>query len=324
MKVSLITTVLNAGDHVGAFLTSVAAQTRAPDEVVIVDGGSTDGTLDVLRAAEGVTVFDEPGANIARGRNLALAHASHEVIAVADADCGYGETWLEELLRPLEAGADVAMGWYEPIVETFYEVCLASVNLPLSPDEVDPAAFMPSARSVAFRREAIEAVGGYPEWLAIGEDMWVNHRWRERGFDLRFAPAAVARWRVRPTMTATWRQYFRYARGDGQAGMYPERHALRYGVYAGLTAALASRRTWPKLLAAAGGVAYALEPARRAWHRLEDPGERALASAVVPALMAWIDTAKIAGYAAGLLDRSRGGRPRAGVGTDPRRPRVAG
>jgi glycosyltransferase involved in cell wall biosynthesis len=324
MKVSLIATVLNAGDHVGGFLASVATQTRAPDEVVIVDGGSTDGTLEILRSADGVTVIGEPGANIARGRNLALAHASHDVIAVADADCGYGETWLEELLRPLEDGADVAMGWYEPIVETFYEACLASVNLPLSPDEVDPASFMPSARSVAFRREAIEAVGGYPEWLAIGEDMWVNHRWRERRFDLRFAPAAVARWRVRPTMTATWRQYFRYARGDGQAGMYPERHALRYGVYAGLTVALASRRTWPKLLAAAGGVAYAREPVRRAWHRLGDPGERALAFAVVPALMAWIDTAKIAGYAAGLLDRSRGGEPRAGEGTDPRRPRVAG
>jgi glycosyltransferase involved in cell wall biosynthesis len=308
VKVSLIATVLDAGEHVGGFLASIAAQTRPPDEVVIVDGGSTDGTLEALRAADGVTVIEEPGANIARGRNLALAHASHDVIAVADADCDYGETWLEELLRPLEEGADVAMGWYEPVVQTFYEACLASVNLPLSPDEVDPATFMPSARSVAFRREAIDAVGRYPEWLAIGEDMWVNHRWRERGFDLRFAPAAVARWRVRPTLAATWRQYVGYARGDAEAGMFPERHALRFAVYGGLTMAFASKRSWPKVLALAGGFAYARTPVSRAWRRLAGPRDRALATVVVPGLMAWIDIAKLAGYAVGLAERLRGGR----------------
>ena len=59
---------------------------------------------------------------------------------------------------------------------------------------------MPSARSVAFRREAIDAVGGYPEWLAIGEDMWVNHRWRERGFAMRMAPEAVASWHPRGSL----------------------------------------------------------------------------------------------------------------------------
>ncbi len=44
MKVSLITTVKDAADDVGPFLASLAVQTRQPDEVVVVDGGSTDGT----------------------------------------------------------------------------------------------------------------------------------------------------------------------------------------------------------------------------------------------------------------------------------------
>jgi glycosyltransferase involved in cell wall biosynthesis len=303
MKISLIATVLNDAPHVGAFLGSIAEQTRAPDEVVIVDGGSTDGTIELLRAAEGITVIEEPGANIARGRNAAIAHAAHEILAVADADCVYGPTWLEELVKPFESGADVAMGWYEPIVGTLMEGCLASVNLPVDANEVDPATFMPSARSVAFRREAIQAVGGYPEWLPIGEDMWVDLRWRERGLDLRFAPGAVARWRVRPTLRATWVQYFRYARGDALAGMHPDRHALRFLVYAGLGAAIRSRKRWPKLLAVAGGAAYAREPLERARRRLDTPRERALAVVVVPILMAWIDTAKMVGYVVGLSDR---------------------
>jgi glycosyltransferase involved in cell wall biosynthesis len=305
VKVSLIATVLNGADHLDEFLGSLGVQTRAPDEVVIVDGGSTDGTASLLERAEGVNSFVEPGANISRGRNVAIGASAHEIIAVTDADCVLEPTWLEELVAPLEDGADVAMGFYQPIADGFLAQCLASVNLPLDPSEVDPETFMPSARSVAYRRDAIESVGGYPEWLDIGEDMWVNHRWRERGLDLRFAPHAIVRWRLRPTMKATWTQYFRYARGDAIAGLYPERHAVRIGAYGGLFAALASRRTWPKVLAAAGGVAYARGPVARAWRRTRDARERPFAAVVVPALMAWIDSAKIAGYAAGLGERLR-------------------
>jgi glycosyltransferase involved in cell wall biosynthesis len=303
MKVSLIATVLNADEHVGAFLASIEIQTRRPDQVIVVDGGSTDGTAERLRAAEGITLIEAPGANIARGRNLAIAEAAHEAVAVADADCSYGPGWLAALLEPLEAGADVAMGWTEPVVESLLDASVSSLGFPLSAEEVDPATFMPSARSVAFRRETIDAVGGYPEWLAIGEDMWVNHRWRERAFDMRMAPAAIAHWHPRGSLDAIWNQYVRYARGDGQAGMYPERHALRFAVYGGLLAALASRRTCPKLFAVGGAVAYARTPVLRARARVATSRDRALATALVPALLAFTDVAKMWGYALGLADR---------------------
>jgi glycosyltransferase involved in cell wall biosynthesis len=306
MNVSLIATVLNAGDQIDGFLASVAAQTRTPDEVIVADGGSTDGTAQRLRAAEGITLIEEPGANIARGRNVAIAAASHDTIAVADADCAYGPGWLGALLEPIEAGADIAMGWTEPVITTFLDACVSSLGFPSSVTDVDEATFMPSARSVAFRREAIDAVGGYPEWLAIGEDMWVNHRWRERGFQMRLAPDAVAEWRPRSSLPEIWRQYVRYARGDGQAGMNPERHLLRYAVYGGLLAALAPRRTWPKLLVAAGGVAYARTPIERAARRVATPRDRALAVIAVPGLLAFTDAAKMCGYALGLADRIAG------------------
>lgn len=301
MKVTLIATVLDASDHVGTFLDAVRAQTRRPDEVVIVDGGSTDGTLEILRAADDITLVEEPGANISRGRNVAIARATHETIAVADADCDYGPDWLAALITPLEKGADVSMGWTTPSADSLLGICVASIMFPLDASSTDEASFMPSARSVAFGREAISAVGGYPEWLAIGEDMWVNHRWRERGLVMRFAPDAVAIWRPRPTLAATWTQFFRYARGDAQAGMYPERHAIRFATYAGVLAGLSSRRRWPKLLMAGGAAAYAREPVARARARGAGP----VAVVAVPALMAFIDVAKMAGYLAGLADRLR-------------------
>jgi hypothetical protein len=88
--------------------------------------------------------------------------------------------------------------------------------------------------------------------------------------------------------------------------MYPERHALRFAVYGGLLAALASRRTWPKLLAAGGAVAYARAPVLRARARVVSPKDRAVATMLTPALLAFTDVAKMTGYALGLVDRLTG------------------
>ncbi|MGZ8604215.1 MAG: glycosyltransferase [Actinomycetota bacterium] len=304
MKISLVATVKDAGDAIDAFLASLAVQTRAPDEVVVVDGGSTDGTRERLRRADGVTLIEEPGASIARGRNAAIDAATHDAIAVTDADCVLEPEWLERLLEPLEAGADVAMGYYRPVEDGFLQACMAAVNLP-DADEVNPATFMPSARSVAFLRGAIEAAGGYPEWLEIGEDMFVAHRWRELGLDMRFAPRAIVRWRLRATLPETWAQYYRYARGDAIGALYPERHAIRFGVYAGAAYAWGTRGTLRKLASLVGAAAYASRPVRRAMAGFERPADRARAALAVPALMAFVDAAKMAGYLAGVRRRAQ-------------------
>src|SRR5215813_13521556 len=113
MKVSLVSTVKDIGpQHVREFLDSPRAQTRQPEETIIVDGGSTDGTLEAFEEAGGITVISEPGANISRGRNVAIAAAAHEIIAATDADCTLDPHWLERLIAPIEAGADVSAGFY--------------------------------------------------------------------------------------------------------------------------------------------------------------------------------------------------------------------
>ena len=103
MKISLISTVLNEAHSLPALLDSIAAQTRSPDEVIICDGGSTDGTLELLRAERRfpVRVIERPGSNISQGRNAAIAEASGEVIASTDAGVRLDHQWLEKLVEPM-------------------------------------------------------------------------------------------------------------------------------------------------------------------------------------------------------------------------------
>jgi glycosyltransferase involved in cell wall biosynthesis len=302
VKVSLVATVKDAAPHVGEFLASVSKQTRQPDEVVVVDGGSTDGTLEILGSTPEVRVIEETGANIARGRNVAVRAASHDVIAVTDADCVLEPDWLERLLAPIERGADVSMGLYRPIVGSLLQACAASM-LP-DPNEVREGRFLPSARSVAFLREAFIAGGGYPEWMDTGEDMYLDLRWRDLGVRMELARDAIVHWRIRPTIAETWRQYVHYARGDAIGGMHPRRHVLRFTAYGGAAAVLASRRRVPLALTALAGAAYAARPIRRAARLAREAGRSPLvAVALTPALIALTDAAKMAGYAQGVAGR---------------------
>ncbi len=308
--VSLVLTVLNEGDTVGTLMDSVLAQTRPPDEVVVVDGGSTDHTVAALRAYEGrlpLRVFVEPGANISRGRNRAIAEARHELIAVTDAGVRLDARWLERLIAPFEAPypPDFVSGFFLPDPHTPFEVALAATTLPAR-EEMGRGRFMPSSRSVAFRRYVWEHVGGYPEWADFSEDVLFDLAVQARGFRIAYAPDAVVYFRPRPTLRAFARQYRHYALGDGQGLLWPRRHAIRYGTYLGLVPALAlMARRRPALagfLWALGAAAMFYTPYKRLWRMrsLLRPHERLLAALLVPIIRVTGDVAKMWGYPQGL------------------------
>lgn len=311
--VSVIATVKNEATSIGALLDTLAAQTRPPDEIVIVDGGSTDGTVTAIQAhplfhAGCLRLLVRRGANISQGRNAAIEVAQGEIIASTDAGVRLVPAWLAELLRPFQEVSpppDVVGGFFLPDPHTVFEIAMGATVLPALSD-IDPARFHPSSRSVAFRKVAWAAVGGYPAWLDYCEDLHFDFALRKAGFRFAFAPQAIAYFRPRSTLQAFFRQYYLYARGDGKADFWRLRHAVRYGTYLVALPALiflgfaSSPLWWSLLLLGAAGMFWT--PYRRllpAIRRLSWP-DKLHAAAWVPVIRIIGDVAKMVGYPVGL------------------------
>ncbi|MGH2772045.1 MAG: hypothetical protein ACRDIU_02755, partial [Actinomycetota bacterium] len=157
------------------------------------------------------------------------------------------------------------------------------------------------SRSVAFPKTVWEAVHGYPEWLEVGEDMFLNFTVRTARLKRAFAPKAIVRWRMRPGLRSFMRQYYHYARGDSLGGMYMYRHAARFFAYIAFAALAPLWLIAPiwLLFPAALGAVWLRRPFRRAFRRLSLPG--ALGALVaLPVLEVLMDLAKMAGYLTGI------------------------
>lgn len=178
-SVSVIVPCYNAASYLAEALASVAAQTRVPDEVIVVDDGSTDGSADLAERL-GADVLRMPrNSGAAAARNAAAHRARGDVLAFLDAD----DLWLPRHL-------DLVIGLLERHPETL--VAHSSAELfgdrtgtweMLLPDGVPADAFWASLDRVvvlpstsAVSKDAFLGVGGFDETLRLCEDyeLWLR------------------------------------------------------------------------------------------------------------------------------------------------------
>jgi glycosyltransferase involved in cell wall biosynthesis len=226
--VSVTATVLNEAEDIDALVSTLAEQSLQP-EVIVVDGGSTDGTWERLQAAQAkyanlVVIRDEscnlkasPGP-IARGRNVGITTARSEVIACADAGCIYDPEWLERLTAPIRNGrAEYALGGscVDPRDQTIWD--LASAPFFGMKQLADGTTKSCTARSMAFRKELWQRVGGFPETSFLGEDTSFDLLVRKVTTPV-YAERAQAIYRPRHTLKSALAMMARYGVADGVLG----------------------------------------------------------------------------------------------------------
>lgn len=251
--VSVICTVRNEAGSIGQLVEALLSGTRPPDELVIADAGSTDGTGAILAqlavADSRVRMLDVAG-NRSRGRNAAIAAARGPVIACIDGGCVPEPEWLERLVTPFASGAQWVGGFYRPR-GTVRSVCIGLTMVFVLEEARDPG-FIPSARSMAFTREVWEKAGGFPEHLEVSEDTAFDEALSAVGVPMVFAPDAVVSWIPPRTLHAQSRVLFAWSRSDGRAGIRAwgyKRSIQLLGVSALLVAGLA---VWDLRLAPIG------------------------------------------------------------------------
>lgn len=316
--ISVIATVLNEGDSIRGLLQSLQRQTLPPDEIVIVDGGSRDDTVAIIRGYADrlpLRLLIEAGCNISAGRNRAIEAARGDIIAVTDAGVRLSDDWLERISGPLrlDPAQNVVGGFFAADARTPFEIALGATTLPLA-REIDAASFLPSSRSIAFRKAAALRVGLYPEWLDFCEDLVFDLRLRGAAGPFAFEPRALAHFRPRATPRQYFRQYYFYARGDGKANLWFKRHLVRYATYLLLAPLIfaAGVLIHPLLwcLYLIGGAAYLRQPYRRLpvllrRSRRSSPIVWLYCLVAIPWLRFVGDLAKMLGYPAGWRWRRR-------------------
>lgn len=320
--VSVVVTVLDEGREIDTLLHTLRAQLRLPgDEIVVVDGGSCDGTdgriADHARVDPRVRLMSDPGAGVSAGRNTGIRAAANDLVMCTDAGCHPVPGWLEALRAAAEEHerADLLTGVYRVGGRGPVQRAMAAVGYP-DPDELrHPSvlvraygrllgrafdATMPTGRSLAFSRTAWQRVGGFPEHLQTGEDVLFGRAVSRGGRALLVADAEVG-WDQRSTLAATVRMYYRYGIGSGRSGdpRLMARDLARALAYCAL--ALLHRRRGAAVAATVSGLAYLSLPLVRAV-RTSRPLP---VLAAVPVLAAARDVAKAAGCVRGLLPTAR-------------------
>ncbi len=302
--VAVVVPVLDEAGTLPALLDDLAAQEPPVDEVVVVDAGSTDGTLELLRTHGAVRLVEAPGATPGRGRNEGVRAVSAPVVVTLDAGSRVAPGFVAALAATA-AGGVVAVGVSEPDARTAFERATGWFTLSAfkPPERSGPIAgqHLPAGRNgVCFTRDAWQAAGGYPPELPWGEDKAFLRALRAAGREVVVVPEAVVRWRPRGSLREVYRQYRNYGRGDALARVDRQNELVTFGIYgAGILlavlAALGSRTALALLLAgAAAYLALFTLAARRSlgWSR---------ALAWIPALRLVVDVAKMHGFVEAAL-----------------------
>jgi hypothetical protein len=257
-KVSVCVPVRDEEGTLAVLLDSLLCQSWPPDEILLADGGSRDGTLALARryAHHGVRILELGPAFPGRGRNAAIEAARNDWIALIDAGCTADPGWLAALLDSVAATggtARVVFGNYRPRIRTKWDAAQAMTLVP----PLDPATGCrpPSIASSLVHRSAWRVAGGFREELRAAEDLLFFDALRAAGVPTTRSPDAYVEWSLPEGPVRCFERLRLYSRHHLASGLYRTWH-VRVMLMDVLAAAMAAAAfAWPPAGLAIAGCA---------------------------------------------------------------------
>jgi|SRR5581483_812063 len=236
IELSIIIPCRNEEQYIGPCLDSLLAGDYPKDklEVLIIDGGSTDRTGDILREYikkfPFIRVLDNPKKITPVALNIGIKNARGSIIMRIDAHASYDKNYITECVKYLkEYNADNVGGvvWAEPIVPTLFAKAIARLySHPfgvgysffrigvIEPRETD------TLFGGCYKREVFDKIGLFNENLVRSQDMEFNIRLKKAGGKILLLPNIVSYYHPRTTFKA----FFKHNVLDGQWAILPLRY----------------------------------------------------------------------------------------------------
>jgi len=222
--ISVILPVLNEEPHLAESVSAILAQDyKGSFEIILALGPSRDQTNaiaeDLARRDSRIKLVMNPTGKTAAGLNLAIAASKSPVIVRVDGHAKIPNNYLSLAVTILrESGAVNVGGVMAAEGITKFETAVSRAMR--SPLGVGASRFHTGGKAGevdtvylgAFRREAINAVGGFDERYTRAQDWELNHRLRKNGGKIHFDPRLQVTYRPRPSLRKLAKQYFQYGR----------------------------------------------------------------------------------------------------------------
>ncbi len=218
-QISLVIPVFNESETILSLIQSIREQSLQPDEVIFVDGGSTDQTVSLIKREttndSWFKLIEAGRAMPGKGRNIGSAAARYEWIAYTDAGITLDPHWMMQLVKTRdETGADIVYGNYSPIVNSLFEKAAAIAYVPaLQPGQIR-AKFIASC---LLRKSIWEKAGGFPDWRAT-EDLVFIERADKVATKIATAVPALVSWKLRTKIRSTFKRFALYSAYNVWAG----------------------------------------------------------------------------------------------------------
>lgn len=222
MIVSVVMPIYNEAQFIQRSLAAVLSQDYPDLEVLIVDGLSTDGTPDRVRAMIAANprarLLTNPGRIQSCALNIGIQAAQGDVIVRVDGHTVIASDYVSQCVRALqETGADTVGGPMRCVGITPMGWAIAAAYR--SPFRVPSrvaisrrAEYVDTVYMGAWPRSVFERVGGFDETLAVNEDYELNYRIRKAGGRVYLSPDICSEYYGRQTLRALWQQFFLYGR----------------------------------------------------------------------------------------------------------------